>query len=98
MVICYVFGAAPQNPQVADLLAAALAPLNTVVIVPDLFNGKAVQVKWYTDASGRTKAAKAAFVEFLHTIERWESLRPKLWLIVERNGMGRSLGQALGLR
>ncbi|KAI9644904.1 hypothetical protein NHQ30_006938 [Ciborinia camelliae] len=73
MIIYDVFGAAPQTLQGADLLAAALEPLNTVVIVPDLFNGKAAQAEWYKpDASREAKAAKAAFMESAFTIETWE--------------------------
>ncbi|ESZ95578.1 hypothetical protein SBOR_4058 [Sclerotinia borealis F-4128] len=75
MIIYDVFGAAPQTLQGTDLLAAALAPLDTVVIVPDLFNGKAAQAEWYNpDASEEAKAAKAVFVESAYTFETWENL------------------------
>ncbi|TGO24386.1 hypothetical protein BPAE_0104g00160 [Botrytis paeoniae] len=74
MVIYDIFGAAPQTLQGADLLAAALEPLNTVVIVPDLFNGKKAQAEWFRNPSEEAKAAKAAFVESAYAIDRWEKL------------------------
>ncbi|TGO86213.1 hypothetical protein BPOR_0323g00060 [Botrytis porri] len=74
MVIYDIFGAAPQTLQGADLLAAALEPLDTVVIVPDLFNGEKAQAEWFKDSSEEAKAAKAAFVEFAYAIDRWEKL------------------------
>ncbi|KAM0174096.1 hypothetical protein ACHAPC_010137 [Botrytis cinerea] len=74
MVIYDIFGTAPQTLQGADLLAAALEPLNTVVIVPDLFNGKKAQAEWFKDPSEEAKAAKAAFVESAYAIDKWEKL------------------------
>ncbi|KAF7887256.1 uncharacterized protein EAF02_003903 [Botrytis sinoallii] len=74
MVIYDVFGAAPQTLQGADLLAAALEPLNIVVIVPDLFDGKKAQAEWFKDPSEEARVAKAAFMEFISAIDRWEKL------------------------
>lgn len=68
MIIYDIFGAAPQTLQGAGLLAAALEPLNTVIIVPDLFNGDAAQEDWLKpDASEEAKAAKIAFQERAYT-------------------------------
>ncbi|KAF7901281.1 hypothetical protein EAF00_003502 [Botryotinia globosa] len=69
--------------QGADLLAAALEPMNTVVVVPVLFNGKKTQAEWFKNPS---EEAKAAFVESAYAIDRWEKLAGKLSPIVERNG------------
>ncbi|KAM3084970.1 hypothetical protein ACMFMG_003413 [Clarireedia jacksonii] len=72
MVIYDIFGTSPQTLQGADLLAAALAPLSTAVIVPDFFQGKGAKAEWFApDASEAAKAEKTDFMGKAYDYENW---------------------------
>ncbi|PQE15366.1 dienelactone hydrolase protein [Rutstroemia sp. NJR-2017a BVV2] len=75
MLIYDAFGISPQTLQGADLLAAALSPLGTAVIMPDFFQGKAAKAEWFSpDAGEAAKAEKAVFWEKATEYERWSKM------------------------
>jgi dienelactone hydrolase len=79
MFIYDAFGVSPQSLQGADLLAAALSPLGTAVIMPDFFQGKAAKAEWFApDAGEAAKAEKAAFWGTASEYEKWSQMTTDL--------------------
>lgn len=62
-----IFGLAPQTLQGADLLSAAL---NTLVLVPDFFHGKAALGEWFGETTPEQDAAKGAFMQWAMDFDR----------------------------